>query len=225
MSVPFVVVADLEHPELTRDDRHHLERVLRKRNGDEVELTDGRGGRRRARFGAIVEPVGPIVHEPRPTPLVTVAFCPVKGDRPEWAVQKLTELGVDRIVAIEASRSVVRWDAVRRSHALERWQRVAREAVTQCRRSWMPEIVGPLDLGQAIEALGPVALAAPGGAPVSLRHPAILIGPEGGWTDEELEAAPATVGLGPHVLRTETAAVTAGALLSALREGIVSERS
>ena len=221
MSTPFVVVADLDTPELSRDDRHHLERVLRKRSGDPVELTDGRGGRRPARLGSVLEVTGPIVLDPRPAPQLTVAFCPVKGDRPEWAVQKLTELGVDRIVALMAARSVVRWDSVRVNHALERWQRVAREALTQCRRSWMPEILGPIEVAAAAQ-LGAVAMAAPGGGRPSLTRPTILIGPEGGWTDEELAGA-ATVALGPHVLRTETAAVAAGTVLSALRMGIVSE--
>ncbi len=69
----------------------------------------------------------------------------------------------------------------------------------------------------------PLALAVPGGAPVSLSAPTVLVGPEGGWTDEELAAVPEHVGLGPYVLRAETAALAAGVLLAALRAGLVAE--
>jgi 16S rRNA (uracil1498-N3)-methyltransferase len=72
-------------------------------------------------------------------------------------------------------------------------------------------------------AFAAVALADPGGAPLTLSTPTVLVGPEGGWTDEELAAVPCHVGLGPHVLRAETAAVAAGVLLAALRAGLVAE--
>lgn len=65
-----------------------------------------------------------------------------------------------------------------------------------------------------------VAIAVPGGAPLSLATPTVLVGPEGGWSDEELAAVPAKVGLGPHVLRAETAAMAAGVLLAAMRAGL-----
>ncbi len=68
-----------------------------------------------------------------------------------------------------------------------------------------------------------MALAVPGGAPISLSAPTVLVGPEGGWTDEELAAVPRHVGLGPHVLRAGTAALAAGVLLAALRAGLVTE--
>jgi 16S rRNA (uracil1498-N3)-methyltransferase len=203
---------------LAAEDRHHLERVLRLRAGDEVTVSDGAGGWRRCRFGPALEPVTDVARVARPEPRVTVAFAPVKGDRPEWAVQKLTELGVDRIVPLRAGRSVVRWPDG--GAQVARLRRVAREAAVQSRRLWLPEV----DDVVAFDVLardGGAALAHPGGRPPSLAWPVVLIGPEGGWDDRELAMGTPLVGLGPQVLRTETAAVVAGALLCGLRSGTV----
>jgi len=103
-------VADVESPELGPDDRHHLERVLRLRPGDELTVADGAGRWRRCRFGPVVEVDGEVEVEPPPAPAITLAFALTKGERPEWTVQKLTEVGVDRIVPFVSDRSIVRWD-------------------------------------------------------------------------------------------------------------------
>lgn len=218
-----VFVADLDAPELGERDAHHLGRVLRLRAGEEVGIADGAGGWRIGRWtGDGVEPAGPAVREPRPAVVVTIGFAVPKGDRAEWAVQKLTEVGADRVIALVAERSVVRWDAARAARQIDRWRAVAREAAMQSRRVFLPEILGPWSADAAAQA-GPVALAEPGGDPPSLTRSTVLIGPEGGWSPQELELAPGRIGLGPRVLRTETAAVTAAVLLDALRGGIVRE--
>jgi 16S rRNA (uracil1498-N3)-methyltransferase len=165
--------------------------------------------------------VGEIERIPQSEPLITVAFAVVKGDRPEWAVQKLTELGVDRIVPLLAARSVVRWPPGESSGQLARLRRVAREAAVQSRRAWLPVIEGVTRFGDVVAEPG-AALAHPGGVPPSLDRPVLLVGPEGGWDEHEVAAGPPLVGLGPSVLRAETAAVVAGALLCALRAGVVS---
>ena len=167
-------------------------------------------------------PSGPPEHQERPTPSVTVAFAPVKGDRPEWVTQKLTELGVDRIIVLRTARSVVRWEGDRDQRATDRLRRVAREAAAQCRRPWLPEVLGTVGLDE-LGALvgGPIALARPGGDRPSLGHPAVAVGPEGGWDEAEIERFEASVGLGPTVLRAETAALAAGAALCGLRAGLV----
>jgi 16S rRNA (uracil1498-N3)-methyltransferase len=216
-----VFVADLASPELAPADRQHLERVLRLRFGDEITVCDGSGRWRRCRFGPALEPGGPVEADPPPEPPIGVAFALTKGERPEWTVQKLTELGVDRIVPFTAARSIVRWTPERAAGHAERWRRVAREAASQCRRTWLPEVEDVQTLADLLKRPG-AALAQPGGEPPTLAHPLVLVGPEGGWSDEELEAAAGLprVGLGPHVLRAETAAVAAAALLSALRAGV-----
>jgi 16S rRNA (uracil1498-N3)-methyltransferase len=220
-----VIVAELEAPELDPADRHHLGSVLRLRPGEVVSVTDGRGGWRPCRVsaGCDLVPEGDILRTSRPEPPVTVGFAPVKGDRPEWAVQKLTELGVDRIVVLVADRSVVRWEGERRSRHLDKLRVVAHQAAMQSRQLWLPEVTGP-EAVRTLAAYPGVAMAAPGGAPPNLAYPTVLVGPEGGWTAAEMEAARSTVDLGPGLLRTESAAVAAGVLLTALRAGLVQAR-
>jgi 16S rRNA (uracil1498-N3)-methyltransferase len=217
-----VIVADLDPPQLDAPDRHHLEVVLRLRPGEVVTATDGRGSWRPCRFasGGELAPDGEVVHCSRPTPLVTVGFAPVKGDRPEWAVQKLTELGVDRIVVLRTARTVVQWDGARAGRHLDKLRGVVRQAAMQSRQVWLPEVAG-LEAATVLAGHAGVALAVPGGSPPSLDRPTVLVGPEGGWTDAEERLAAATVGLGPGVLRSETAAVAAGVLLTALRAQLV----
>lgn len=217
---PHVFVADVGVPVLDDGDRHHLERVRRVRPGDPFTVSDGHGRWRACRFGPDVEPVGPIEVDEEPAPALTVAFALVKGDRPELVVQKLTELGIDRIVAFTARRSVVRWDGAKADKQVERLRRVAREAAMQCRRTRLPE-VAPLATFAEVLALPGAAVADRGGEPLSLERPTVLIGPEGGWAPEERALVATTVGLGDQVLRAETAALTAAALLGALRSGLV----
>ncbi len=217
-----MIVADLEMLALADEDQHHLAKVLRLRAGEAVSATDGQGRWRPARYQADgrLTPDGEISRMARPDPPLTVGFAPVKGDRPEWAVQKLTEIGIDRILVLRAERSVVRWDGDRAVHHLARLQTVARQAVMQSRQVWLPEVAGVLDAASLSAGSG-VALAVPDGAAPTLACPSVLIGPEGGWTPAEEAAAKATVGLGPTTLRTESAAVVAGALLAGLRAGLV----
>jgi 16S rRNA (uracil1498-N3)-methyltransferase len=232
-----VFVTDPGAPILTQGDAHHLFDVLRLRPGEVVIAGDGSGawspcriapgsgsrGWREMDAASLLVPDGPVEHRPKVEPEITVAFAPTKGDRPEWVVQKLTELGVDRIVPIRTARSVVRWDPDDRGRrALAKLARVAREAAAQCRRTWLPE-VGPVT---TLDDLGPVTgttpvLTCPGGAPPSLEHPVVAVGPEGGWDAGELLRFGEGVGLGPTVLRAETAAVAVGTLLCALRGGLI----
>ena len=211
---PLAFVDDLEAPALAAADLHHLQRVLRLRAGEPLTLGDGRGGWRPARFAAEPEPSGPIEHvAPRPVAL-TVAFALVKGDKPELAVQKLTELGIDRIIPFRAERSVVRWDDAKAPKAIQRLRQVARSAAAQCHRPWIPDVSEVADLAGLL-ATGDAGLVAAdrGGVDLSDAHSTVLVGPEGGWAVGELPASLARVALGPHVLRAETAAIVAGALL------------
>lgn len=224
MPTAHVFVGDIEAPELDDDDRHHLERVLRLRPGEEVSACDGAGAIRvcRVRRGMALEPTGSPVRAERPVPAVTVGFAVPKGERPAWIVQKLTEAGVDRIVPFVASRSVVRWEPERAARQVERLRRIAREAAMQCRRAWLPDVAVVVSFPEAVDIAGPAtALAVPEGDRPGLDRPAVLVGPEGGWADDELACGLPTVAVGAHVLRTETAAVAAGLLLCALRAGLV----
>ncbi len=231
-AVAQVFVVDLDALEVAPDDEHHLVHVLRLRPGEIVVASDGVGRWQACRFtagaahvaagGPLLEADGPVVMSERRRPEVTVAFVPVKGDRPEWVVQKLTEAGVDRIVVLESLRAVVRWEGPRRARAIERLRRVAREAAAQSRHPWLPDVVGGAGLDDLSAQLAPVplALAQFGGAPPRLEAPAVAVGPEGGWDPSEARGRQ-LVGLGPQVLRAETAALAAGLLLCALRQGVV----
>ena len=230
-----VFVGDPAAPVVDDDDLHHLLDVLRLRPGELVIAADGSGGwvpcriagsatggSRRADPTASLVPDGPAVMEPLPVPEVTVAFAPTKGDRPEWVAQKLTELGVDRIVPLRTSRSVVRWEGDRAVKSVERLRRVVREAAGQCRRARLPEVTGVCRLEEvAAVAGGRVTLADAGGGPPELGRSVLAVGPEGGWDPAERDSFGPTVGLGATVLRAETAALAAGTLLCSLRSGVV----
>lgn len=211
-----VFVDNLDAPELNPDDAHHLARVLRLRDGEQFSAGDGAGRWRVCALQAgHVETLGDVESVSPPAPVITVAFALTKSDKPELTVQKLTELGVDRIVPIAAARSIVRWDDAKSARNVERWRAVARAAAMQSRRAWLPRVD---DIGVLSELSPAFALAHPDGAPLTLATPAVAIGPEGGWDDDELAAAATLVDLGPTTLRAETAALAVGARLTALRD-------
>jgi 16S rRNA (uracil1498-N3)-methyltransferase len=199
--------------------------VLRVREGGYVSVSDGRAAWR----WAIVQPdgsllpCGPIIVEPVVGPAVTVAFAVPKGDRSEWIVQKLTELGVDRIVPFESERTVVRWRGAKHDHHLARLRRIAREAAMQSRRLSLPEITSVATAAEVLAA-PTMAVAEPGADPSLDGVVGIAIGPEGGFSAAELAAASRTVGLPGGVLRVDTAAVVAGALLVNLRATMYRQR-
>jgi len=215
---PHVYVEDLDEPVLADEDRHHLARVLRLRDGDSLTVGDGLGRWRPARFGSDLRIDGEVVEVPAASRTVGVGFALIKGGRPELVVQKLTELGVDHILPLAAERSVVRWDEAKVASQYERMVRVAREAGMQSRRARLPEVapVAPA------ESLLNAAMAEPGGEVLDTDVDVLLVGPEGGWTPEELRER-RRISLGSTILRAETAAIVAGALLVALRDGRVVE--
>jgi 16S rRNA (uracil1498-N3)-methyltransferase len=210
-------VTDLMVPVLGADDLHHFDRVLRLRPGAVITVADGQGSWRTCRYGGELEPIGPVTHEAPLEPELGVAFALVKGDRPELVVQKLTELGIDLIVPFVAQRSVVRWDAERSARHHERLTKVAREAAMQCRRARLPT-VEPLAGFADVATRRGAAIATLGGQKFDVTcHRLLIVGPEGGWSPDELASPPPRVGLGNYVLRSETAAIAAGALMTAVR--------
>lgn len=231
-SAAHVFVESLAAPVLEPDDQHHLVRVLRLRDGEVVSASNGTGNWRLCRLAAGGELVvdGEIFAEPEPSPRITVGFAIPKGDRPEWIVQKLTEIGVDRIILLHTGHSIVRWDSTKAARNMGRLGTIAREAAMQSRRVRLVELFGPLAVADVVGEHGEfgnvqvsapenVALAEPDGGRIDLSRPTVLIGPEGGWTAVELAAFGATVSLGPTILRVETAAIVAAARLCDLRDG------
>lgn len=223
-SAAHVFVESLEHPVLADDDAHHLFRVLRLRHGETVTLSDGHG---RWRAASIVDghlsAVGDVQCE-QPFIDCTIAAAIPKGDRLEWMVQKLTEVGATRIVLLDTARGVVRWDDAKRHRQRERLQRVVRDAASQSRQCWLPILEGPRQLAEVLAEPGAM-LADPDGVPMAGELPSgpVVIGPEGGLDATEHGIADRfgvpRVSLGRGILRVETAAVVAAVLVDALRGG------
>ena len=233
-------VENLDTPKIRDEDLHHLLDVLHPRVGEHLALSDGRGAFRIATIaglpmasrrtrGVVPEPGElslefDVVHARavERTDELTVAFAIPKSDRLDLVVQKLTELGIDRIVPLITRRTVVRLDARDRARRRERLDRVAREACSQSRRLELPEVVEPLDLAQFL-AHAPLAtvFAEPGGAGLDPAVRCVIIGPEGGFDPTELPEDAQFLGLGGNILRVETAAIASATLLSALRAGVI----
>ncbi|MBS1848865.1 MAG: 16S rRNA (uracil(1498)-N(3))-methyltransferase [Actinobacteria bacterium] len=210
---PHAYVDDVAAPQLSAADRHHLARVVRLRGGDPMTVSDGRGSWVAVRYGERLEADGPVVHVEEPTDPITVAFALTKGSRVDDVVRHLTELGVDRIVPFISRRCVVRWDASTARKRHERMLRIAVEAGMQCRRSWLP-VVEPATTYAHVVADPAAVVARMGGAPLADSARFVVVGPEGGFDADELSCARVQCSLGRHVLRAETAALTAGALLA-----------
>ncbi len=213
---PHAFVADLDAPELSDADRHHLARVQRIRAGAPMTIGDGQGAWRPARFGPTVEVTGPVIRVPRPAPRIGVGFALVKGSRIDEVTRHLTELGVDDIMPFTSERCVVRWDDATAHKRRARLERISVEAAMQCRRAWLPTVHPVRPFSAVVQHPGAV-VAQMDAPPLEAGATTVLVGPEGGFTAGELAQAPAVASVADHVLRAETAALAAGTLLGVRR--------
>ncbi|HVF18933.1 MAG TPA: 16S rRNA (uracil(1498)-N(3))-methyltransferase [Mycobacteriales bacterium] len=236
MTAPLFYVVDVAGTTLRLDgpDGHHAAVVRRLRIGERVDAGDGAGRVAEcvvSSVGSGVVDLDVVAHrvELPPAPRLVVVQALAKGERAEDAVEAMTEVGVDEIVPWAAARSVARWDGARGEKALARWRVTAREAGKQARRAWLPEVTDLATTAAVVSRLRQAALGVvlheSATTPLAgLQMPAagvvvVVVGPEGGVSDEEL-AAFAGVGasayrLGSSVLRTSTAGVAAGAVILA----------
>lgn len=211
----------IEGGRLSPEDARHAAKVLRLRPGDEIVALDGKGGRSRARLkeDGSVELLETLPsNEPRLR--LTVYQGVPKADKLELLAQKLTELGVTRLVPVEMERSVRHFEKV------ERLRKIAREAAKQCRRALPMEITEPMPWPKAVlDMRARERLVAPWEEATDGRLTALppcndiglLIGPEGGISAREIaESGAKTVTLGARILRTETAALAATAIIMAI---------
>jgi 16S rRNA (uracil1498-N3)-methyltransferase len=246
----FVTAARLggAHVTLTGDEHRHLARVLRARQGDAVTLFDGAG----AEVDATIVRVGPrdaelalgarrAVASSAAAVAITLLVAVPRGERMDLVVQKTTELGVARVVPVVSARSVARPEAARAA----RWDKIAREAARQCGRADVPRVDAPVALAAALvepdlpatrlalwegergrSLRAALAAGAFGAEAPGRQNPAValLVGPEGGFSDDEVAAARAAgfvaVGLGPRILRVETAAIVGVALVQSAAGGL-----
>jgi 16S rRNA (uracil1498-N3)-methyltransferase len=203
-------VADVAAPVLGRDDDHHLRRVLRADVGEEIVVTDGAGAWRFARVAASGLELVSEVHLDPALPETVLYLAPVRGERGEWAVAKATEAGVSRIVPLVSER-VQKFRGEARDKTLSRWRRIAAESCGQCRRSYDLVIDEPLRPDQVPAE---VAVCDFDGEGDWSGATAVAVGPEGGWAPGEWGDERRRLSLGPTVLRGETAALLAAALVS-----------
>ena len=221
--------------ELEGEEAEHLTRVLRAEAGQQYEICDGA----RLYLGEIVEArkqwvrfrIVESLEVAEPASRIALMVSLIKFDRFEWMIEKATELGVERIVPLHADRSEkgLELAACKR---VERWRKIARAACQQSRRVRLPEILAPVTVREAAAASAQYRfyLEETPGCPLLLkailalrdRKPgetmAALVGPEGGWTDRERAQLAsqgwAPVSLGAQILRAETAAIAAVAVLA-----------
>ncbi|SFS93448.1 16S rRNA (uracil(1498)-N(3))-methyltransferase [Saccharopolyspora flava] len=229
--LPAVGPATLDGPE-----GKHAATVRRLRVGEELLLSDAQGGMARcvvesAERDALGLTVSQTWHEPLPELRVRVVQALVKGDRGELAVELATEAGVDGVVPWRAARCVAKWDdGPRGAKALARWRSTAAAAAKQARRAWTPEVAEPVGTKHLAR------LVAEADATLVLHESAtrqltdvelpasgellLVVGPEGGITDDELaalsEAGAQVTRLGHTVLRASTAGAVALGALGAL---------
>ena len=204
-------VLDLETPVLSQPDNHHLRRVLRAKDGEEVVLCDGRGAWRFARVAHEgLEPVSDVVLDPTP-PATTLYLAPLKGERGEWALAKATEVGISTVVPLVSGRLAHKFRGEARDKFLARWRRISDETCAQCRRTYDLVIAPPLT---PADVPADVCVADFSGEGDWSAVRAIAVGPEGGWAPGEWGPERRRLSLGPTVLRGETAAVLAAALVT-----------
>ncbi len=216
---------------------HHALRVLRLRNGEAMTLFNGQGGE----YPAVLEIDGKAgfaqlgefnSREAELGGRVTLAQGLPSGDKMDWVVEKAVELGAARVSPIAAQRSVLQLSGARLEKRVAHWQRIAQSAAEQCGRNRLMAVDAPLSLEdwlaqpadglrvlchpEADSDLAGLVRSLPDGQGITL-----LVGPEGGWSDKELEAARKAgvqaVRFGPRVLRTETAGLALLSAVSALR--------
>jgi 16S rRNA (uracil1498-N3)-methyltransferase len=233
------------HVILSAEESHHLLKVLRLGVGDEVAVFDGRGHEFTARVErvaskAVTLSLGARARVPsRPAVSVVLVQAVLKGDKMDDVVRDATMAAVTAIVPVVTERSLVSVSALARSHAVERWQRIAIASAKQCRRADLPSIdrpqpfrdwlASPFD-GQRLVFVEPASETGASGDAQSLRRAlpaerhavACVIGPEGGWSNEERQMATAAgcavVTMGPMTLRADAAGLVAVSLVNFVYE-------
>ena len=231
---------DEESPVLPADAARHL-KVLRPKNGEEIELFDGKGKWRVYSFGGDRDVAAPLratsqtSQTSQTSRILTLFACVTKGSRWDWTIEKATELGVTRIVPVISERTIVRIPKGERAAKRERWMRIAEDAARQSDAKWLPEICEAVDFKDALPLVRETtcfigALTNPPSSPLlkavedlrretgDLKGLSTFIGPEGDFTSEELAALmeiATPTSFGPTILRAETAAIYAVSVLAA----------
>ncbi len=235
----FVDAVQSGRARITGPDAHHLTRVLRVEPGQQFEISDNHSVYlaevESARKDLVSFSVREKVASAKPVVRTALLASLIRFERFEWMLEKATELGVERVVPVQAERSERGLEQAA-GKRMARWNRIVREASEQSRRARLPEIAAPVVLASALtidavpgmDGAGRFVLEEAEAPPMlpalpAHRQPgdlvAVLVGPEGGWTDREREQIASsnwrTVSLGSQILRAETAAIAALAIVNA----------
>lgn len=214
------------------EDRHHIIKVMRMEVGDKIICVDTEGKAAVCKIAEFTDEqvVADVVQwkdETTELPIsITIASGLPKGDKLEWIIQKGTELGAHEFLPFSAKRSVVKWDEKKAAKKLERWQKIAKEAAEQSHRNFLPDVISPISFKELLQQSkhfqyklvayeeesrsGETSVFANTLQKMKKGESLLFIfGPEGGLTEEEVQALQehdfAICGLGPRILRTETA--------------------
>jgi 16S rRNA (uracil1498-N3)-methyltransferase len=231
----FVDAVSDSRASLAGQEARHLRQVLRAEVGQRYEISDNRSvylaeieslAKDRVLFRVLEELA------PAPPPVrIRLLLALIKFDRFEYALEKATELGVESVLPVCSERCEKGLEKAA-AKRLDRWRRIVREASQQARRARLPEVLAPAAFEAAIAGASPCSYLLdeePGASPIAAALPArraredlvsVLVGPEGGWTGAEraaaLQAGWTPVSLGPNILRAETAAIAALAVVTSL---------
>lgn len=213
----------------------HAVNVRRMRVGEGIQLSDGKGLRVRGQVSALGNSsltvnIESVDQEPRPTVGLTIIQALAKGDRDELSIQAATELGCWAVVPWQAERSISKWEGAKIAKSVDRWQTIVSEAAKQSLRVFEPSVAQPVSSKQLVASvkdydlvlvLDPTAEVGLGSLELTAHQKsvAIVVGPEGGISEHELEAleeaGAVRVHLGEPILRTSTAGVAAIAVIQA----------
>jgi 16S rRNA (uracil1498-N3)-methyltransferase len=225
---------------INNPDANHISNVLRMKPGDEIWLFDGAGHEFKARLSSLssgavtVEVTDSFSCLTDPPIRITVGQALLKNKKTDTVLRQLTELGIDGWIPIHTERSVLKIEKNHETSKTDRWQTIVKESVKQCQRGLIPKIYPPADFEEALdlrrhhdiniicsdksgETLDLIKARTRQAGTVSIF---LLLGPEGGFTPQEIELArqhafiPA--GLGPRILKADTAAIAACAIVQAL---------
>ncbi|MEH7549147.1 MULTISPECIES: 16S rRNA (uracil(1498)-N(3))-methyltransferase [Bacillaceae] len=233
--------ANNDHFIIDEEDRHHIVKVMRMEIDDRIICVDPEGKQAVCRLSeitnsSVVADVVQWIDESPELPIsITIASGLPKGDKLEWIIQKGTELGAQQFLPFSAARSVVKWDEKKAAKKIDRWQKIAKEAAEQSHRTILPSIINPMSFKELLKKSNDFdyKLAAyeeesrQGETSVlsstlkKMKNGETLLfvfGPEGGLAEEEVQQLKdfgfGLCGLGPRILRTETAPLYSLAAIS-----------
>jgi len=211
LDIPHMVVDDIDETQLSPENKHHFLNVRRLRSGQKITITDGSGTWQVCELeGISLLKLGEKQFTEALSTQTTVCLAITKSGKPELVTQKLTELGVESIHFFFSERSVPKWDSKKIDKNIEKLTVISKQALAQSKGVWLPKLEIGTSFDELVKERG-MCLADRRGSPATSDLRKIMIGPEGGWDQVEYQSPVPKVRLHNLNLRSETAAIVAGA--------------